>query len=107
MVKANAGQKNQKGINAQNWAAMSLFLQFHRDKSFSYIQLEPNDSEDFDLYFTNGKRIICESKYKNRQLTYADLKKVLNKISSKKSVSNQDEILLICKKVSDDLLDKV
>ena len=58
---SKAGQYNYKGINAQAWAAMSLFLQYMRDAKFASIQLEAANFEDFNLIFNDGKKIISES----------------------------------------------
>ncbi|MBP9711546.1 MAG: hypothetical protein KBD55_00750 [Candidatus Pacebacteria bacterium] len=102
-----AGQNTQIGIYVQNWAAMSLFLQFLRDHRFSYIHLESSKSEDFDLVFAEDKKIVCESKYKGVNLDYAQLKEILENIEKKKSIGVQDEILIVCKKLSTDLESKV
>ena len=48
---SKAGQNLHKGINAQAYAAMSLFLQHLREPEFSYIHLEPQNFEDFNLVF--------------------------------------------------------
>jgi len=97
------GQNTQKGIFAQNWAALSLFLQFLRDQNFSYIQIEPNNSEDFDLVFSNGKKVICESKYRLEKFSYPQLKELLEKIAIRGSIDSRDEILVVCRNVSDNL----
>ncbi len=101
---SKSGQNTQKGIFAQNWAALSLFLQFLRDKNFSYIQLEPGNSEDFDLVFNDGKKIICESKYRQEKFSYSQLKEILESINGRKNIDGRDEILIVCKNVSDDLV---
>ncbi len=101
------GQNNQKGVFAQNWAALSLFLQFYKDPKFSYIQLEPNTSEDFDLVFNDGKKIVCETKYRIKKFNYADLKLLLSKILDRKSISEQDEILIVCRSVNETLASDV
>jgi len=104
---SSKGQNTQKGIFAQNWAALSLFLQFLKDPNFSYIQLEPNNSEDFDLVFSNGKKIICESKYRLEKFSYSQLKQLLEKVVARKSISDQDEILVICRNVSENLISSI
>ena len=101
------GQNNQKGIYAQNWASMCLFLQLLKDTSFSYIQLEPDNSEDFDLIFKDGKKIICESKYRKEKFSYPQLKELLAKICQRKSINDRDEILVICKSANSDLISEV
>src|SRR3972149_1098354 len=90
------GQYNYKGINAQAWSAMSLFLQYLRDPNFSYIQLEAPDFEDFNLVFNDGKKIICESKARKQKFSYSQLRLVLNSILKKTGVEEKDEILIIC-----------
>ena len=101
---SKAGQNTQKGIFAQNWAALSLFLQFLRDKNFLYIQIEPDHSEDFDLVFSDGKKVICESKYRLQKFGYPQLKELLEKITARGSIDARDEILVVCRNVSDDLI---
>jgi hypothetical protein len=101
------GQNNQKGIYAQNLAAMCLFLQLLRDTGFSYIQLEPDNSEDFDLIFKDGKKIICESKFRKEKFSYPQLKELLTKICQRKSINDRDEILVICKSANSDLISEV
>ena len=100
---SKSGQSNFTGISAQSWAALSLFLQYLKDPHFSYIHLESSAGEDFDLVFKNGKKIICESKAWNRNITYYNLKKILHNIISKKSINTEDEILIVCPKLSDRL----
>ncbi|PKN52478.1 MAG: hypothetical protein CVU55_04335 [Deltaproteobacteria bacterium HGW-Deltaproteobacteria-13] len=104
---SKAGQNTQKGIGAQNWAAMSLFLQFLKRPGFSYIQLEPDDSEDFDLVFSDGKRIICESKYRKETFGYTQLRELLKTIMERKQIGEQDEILVVCKSANKDLLSNI
>ena len=104
---SKAGQNTQKGISAQNWAAMSLFLQFLKRPGFSYIQLEPDDSEDFDLVFSGGKRIICESKYRKETFGYKQLLELLKTIRERKQIGEQDEILVVCKSANKDLVSNI
>lgn len=101
------GQNNQKGIYAQNWAAASLFLQFLRDPNFSYINLEPDRSEDFDLVFNDGKKIICESKYRNCRFSYSQLKELLNKIITRNNLNTADQILVICKNADTSMVSEI
>ncbi len=100
---SKAGQNNQAGIFAQNWAAFSLFLQFLRDSNFSYIQIEPENSEDFDLVFQNGRRIICESKYRKIKFGRRQLKELLKKVLQRGSMDAGDQVLVVCKNLSEDL----
>lgn len=84
------GASSQAGFNAQNWAALSLFVQYSGYQAFKHIELEQPKLADFVLVF-NAKRIICESK--KSHVTYADLREILNTIPA---VNDQDEILIIC-----------
>jgi len=97
------GQYNYKGVNAQAWAAMSLFLQYLRDPNFSYIQLEAPQFEDFNLVFNDGHKIICESKDWKQRLNFSDLRKILNSILDKTAIGENDEILIICTNLDDGL----
>lgn len=101
------GQYNYKGINAQAWAAMSLFLQYLRYTDFSYIQLEAPEFEDFNLVFSDGHKIICESKDWKREFDHSNLKKILSNILKKTTIGEKDEILIICTKLNDDLRRRV
>ena len=91
------GQLNQKGVNAQNWAAMSLFLQYVTRKDFGYIGFEGNNLEDFHLVFEDGRKIICESK--SSYINLAEIRGILNKIIKHAEITDQDEILIICEGV--------
>jgi hypothetical protein len=102
-----SGQNNYKGVNAQAWAAMSLFLQFLKDNNFLYIQLEAPGFQDFNLVFKDRRKIICESKARSRKISYADLKKIISSILSKKTINDRDEILIICTKLDSKLADDV
>src|SRR3989344_9644788 len=104
---SKAGQYNYKGINAQTWAAMSLFLQHLRDQKFSSIQLEAANFEDFNLVFNDGKKIICESKDRKEKFSYPHLKALLENISGKGALSDKDEIIVICSKANADLISGV
>jgi len=104
---SKAGQNNQRGILAQNLAAMLLFLQFLRKKDFLYIQLEPDNSEDFDLFFKGGKRIVCEVKYWSKKFSCTQLKELLGKIINRNFFCEQDEIIVICKAVDNKLLQDI
>lgn len=96
MKKFSGGQPNFKGVNAQVVASMSLFLQFLRDPKFSYLHLEAPGFEDFNLVFSDGKKIVCESKNWNREFNFSQLKKVLSSIIQKGTLGEDDEILIIC-----------
>lgn len=93
---SQAGQNNYKGVNAQAWAAMSLFLQYLRDPGFSQIQLEALGFDDFNLIFSDGKRIVCEAKDRKQKFSYPQLLEVLDKVSKRGSLGEKDEILIIC-----------
>lgn len=100
---SKAGQNNQRGIYTQNWVAVSLFLQFLRETNFSYVHLEPNNSEDFDLCFKDGKKVICESKYRNKSFSYAQLKELVGKVIRRGALNHHDEILVVCKYLDQNL----
>lgn len=104
---SKSGQSNYKGINAQVWAAMSLFLQYLRYADFSYIQLEAPEFEDFNLVFNDGHKIICESKDWKQEFGYSNLKKILSNILKKVTIGKKDEILIICTELNDDLRSRV
>lgn len=97
------GQYVYKGINSQAWAAMSLFLQYLREPNFSYIQLEAPQFEDFNLVFNDGHKIICESKAWKQRFNFSHLKKVLASILGKTAIQENDEILIICTNLDEDL----
>lgn len=103
MKETIGGQPNIRGINAQIQASMSLFLQFLRDPRFLQIYLEPAGFQDFNLVFNDGHKIICESKNWKEIFNYAHLRSVLQNISDNKIVGDNDEILIICNNVSDNL----
>jgi len=92
------GQLTQKGINAQNWAAMSLFLQHVTRSNFSYIGFEGEKLEDFHLVFADGRKVICESKA--GVINLSDIRGILDKIIKHAQVTDQDEILIVCKSVN-------
>ncbi len=99
------GGATQKGINAQNWAAMSLFLQYVTRPNFSYIGFEGEKLEDFHLVFKDGKKTICESKA--RDINLADIRNILDKITKHAQISKQDEILIVCKSVNKNAKDLI
>jgi len=92
------GQYNIKGVNAQAWAAMSLFLQYVKRSDFRYIGFEGDKLEDFYLVFEDGRKIICESK--DSILNYSDIREILDKIHKHGQVTKRDEIVIICKGVN-------
>ena len=101
------GQPNLKGIIYQSGAAISLFLQYLKKANFSYIHLEAPEFQDFNLVFNDGKKIICEAKNWKRKFNYSNLRKILEDILSRKNLSENDEILFICRKINEDLEEKV
>ena len=103
----NPGQNNYKGINAQSWAAMSLFLQFLRDQKFSYISLESSGFQDFNIVFGDGRKIICESKNRKRNFTYKNLKEIFNNKNITKALKGTDELLIICKNADENLVSEI
>lgn len=104
---SDSGKNNYNGINAQSWAAMSLFLQFLRDQNFSAVHLEGTQCEDFDLVFTDGRKVVCESKARKQKFSYANLKSLLASVLNKKEIGQEDEILIICTNANDDLVSDI
>lgn len=98
MNKSHGGRVAQRGIYAQNWAAMSLFLQFVQQKDFLYIGFEGEKLEDFHLVFSDGRKMVCESK--NQILNYSDIKTILEKIAKHGQINKNDQIVIICKSVN-------
>jgi len=94
------GKPAQAGFNAQNWAALSLFLQYIEKSDFQYIGFEGIKLEDFHLVFEDGRKIICESKNKNININYADIRRILDNVYKHGQINPFDEILIICKKVN-------
>lgn len=97
------GQDNISGIEAQQWAALSLFLQHLSAPEFEQIELEPSQLHDFNLVYKDGHKIICESKYYKAGFTYSDLKKILTSTIGKKDLGEKDVILIVCQSYSDSL----
>lgn len=95
------GKATFKGVNAQAWAALSLFLQYVRTSNLDHIAFEQDKLKDFDLVFSNKRKIICESK--TTKVTHAPLKDILTKLIDNDKVGDNDEILIICQDVSPDL----
>lgn len=92
------GKATYKGINAQSWAAMSLFLQYVGSSSLDHIAFEQDELKDFDLVFSSGKKIICESK--TERVTHGVIKGILDSLIDNKKVGAEDEILIICQDLS-------
>lgn len=92
------GKATYQGINAQSWAALSLFLQYIRTSKLDHIAFEQDELKDFDLVFSSGKKIICESK--TERVTHAVIKGILDKLIDNKKVGADDEILIICQDLS-------
>ncbi len=103
----NQGQLNYKGINAQAWAAMSLFLQYLRDPNVSKIELEAAEFQDFNLVFNDGHKIICESKAWKKEFGFSHLRKILKDILNKITIGEKDEILIICVNLNKELENKI
>ncbi len=99
------GKATYKGINAQSWAALSLFLQYVRSSNLDHIAFEQDELKDFDLVFSSGKKIICESK--TERVTHGVIKGILNSLIDNKKVGTDDEILIICQDLSPDALGDV
>ncbi len=99
------GRATYKGINAQSWAALSLFLQYVRRSDLHHIAFEQDKLKDFDLVFSSGKKIICESK--TEKVTHSVLKDILKKLVNNDKVGKEDEILIICQDLSSELISDV
>jgi len=101
------GQYNFKGINSQAWAAMSLFLQFLSKPEFSHIIFEGDKLEDFCFVFNTGKKIICESKDHADGVGYSKLKDILGKMIKHEQINRNDEILIVCSSVNQNMLSDI
>lgn len=97
-MSSTGGKATYKGVNAQSWAALSLFLQYVKSANLDYIAFEQDKLKDFDLVFTSGRKIICESK--TNRVTHGVLKEILGKLIDNEKVGKEDEILIICKELS-------
>ena len=92
------------GLNYQSWAALSVFLQHLRYNDLSEMHLEASKMQDFDLYFKDGRKIICEAKARKAAFSESALKGLFNDLKKKKVVLlTNDEFLVITTKASDDL----
>lgn len=98
MNRDKGGQIAQNAFNAQNWVAMSLFLQHVGHTDFQYIGFEGEKLEDFYLVFNDGHKIVCESK--NQELNYSNIRNILDKIHNHGQITSQDKIIIICKGVN-------
>lgn len=99
-MNSKSGQYNYKGINAQSWAAMSLFLQFVRARTLEKITLEASGLQDFVLVFNDGHRLICESKNYEQPVAHSKIKEILEGVIENKQYTDKDEILIIASKFS-------
>lgn len=97
MKQLTGGKGTYKGINAQSWAAMSLFLQFVSKGDFRYIGFEGDKLEDFYLVFEDGHKIICESKAK--KVGYPEIRDILGKVLKHGQLTSNDELLIVCEQV--------
>ena len=108
MKKITSGQANISGINAWQYVvSMSLFLQYLRDPKFLHIHLEDPGFQDFNMVFDDGHKIICESKDRKEKFNYVHLRSVLKNIKNSKAFDGQDEILIICRNVSESLVSNI
>ncbi len=88
------------GLNAQVLAAFSLFLQYLTNPKFSYIHLEAKNFQDFNLVFSDGRKIICEVKDRKKAFSYANLKEVLDLLHHEDMGEKKDYIHWDCRKIS-------
>src|SRR5450759_1706213 len=72
-----------------------------RTSNLDHIAFEQDKLKDFDLVFSNKRKIICESK--TTKITNALLKEILTKLIDNDKVGENDEILIICQAVSPDV----
>ncbi|HVW23328.1 MAG TPA: hypothetical protein VHB51_02515 [Candidatus Saccharimonadales bacterium] len=101
---SNAGMSNYKGVNYQAWAALLLFLLRANDSAFESITLEDVEWEDFTLKYSNGKKIICESKFRSEKIKPSLVKEILQNIAAREGdITETDEILIICPEVDEEL----
>jgi len=98
---SKAGQNNFKGINSQSLSALSLFLQNINKTNFKEMILEGDKLEDFVLVYTDGKKIICESKERKKGVHLKELKDILTVVSNNNQLKKQDELLIISNKIDD------
>lgn len=85
-----------KGLNTQVKASLLYFLVNLENSDFDRVILEDEQWEDFTLVFKSGKRVICESKNWKKPLNWTDIKNILNKVISKKTLRVEDKIEIIC-----------
>jgi hypothetical protein len=98
------GRANIAGVRYQLFAAMSLFLQY-KNGEFSHIHLEDPQCKDFTLVFKDGKRVICESKqFSKKSFSYTDLKNVLKLLVKNDVVGEDDKVLIVCNRISNELI---
>lgn len=99
-----AGKALYKGISYQSWAALSFFLQHLRISNFSHIQVEASKFQDFNLVFTDGRKIICEAKDRVGPFGFAALKELLQSLYKKGvHLNDEDQIVVIATNVAKDL----
>ena len=92
---SKSGINNYKGIITQSLAALSIFLQYLVRKDFQYVIFEAEKLNDFVLVFSDGHKIICE--VKSFQVSYPQVREILDSLVKGKKVGNSDEILIICR----------
>lgn len=99
-----SGQNNFLGLKFQTQMALIEFLEYVlRRPDFSYIHLEHPKWNDFNLYFENGSRIICEVKYRSQPISLGLVKEILQGIDFDR-VRKEDTIKIITTKASESLL---
>lgn len=97
MKSLTGGRNTYKGINAQSWAAMSLFLQFVGRGDFRYIGFEGEKLEDFYLVFEDDHKIIGESKA--QKIGYPEIRDIISKVLKHGQFTPSDELLIVCERV--------
>lgn len=94
--------KNALKIDTQIWASFAFFLKYYWYSNFSHIELEPVDGKDFTLYFTDGKKIICEVKDWKKRITLNEVLNIIKDIEKKRILGSSDEIYIIANEFDKD-----
>lgn len=92
------GKEVHSGIKYQALASLALFLQYLKIPEFDHIHLEAPGWADFNLVFNDGRKIICEAKFRTRGVQDYIVREILGKIARTRSVNEGDEILIVCNK---------
>lgn len=95
------GQANFRGVDAQSWSAIALFLQLVDDPNFLRIDLESDASEDFDLVFEDQRIIRAESKSWRTDVSFPAVREIIQAFLDKDiTIGEKDLFLIVCQSVS-------